>query len=67
MTNPDRVKHVVAQARAHFGKLDIVINNAGYALVGEVEEASDADIRAEFETNFFNALNVIRVALSRFV
>jgi len=37
---------------AHFGKLDVVINNAGYTLVGTVEEASEADIRALFDTNY---------------
>jgi NAD(P)-dependent dehydrogenase (short-subunit alcohol dehydrogenase family) len=63
VTNPDQVRSAVAQAHVHFGQLDIVINNAGYALVGAVEEASDADIRAEFETNFFGALSVIRAVL----
>ena len=63
VTNPDQVGKAVAQAHAHFGRLDVVINNAGYALVGAVEEASDADVRAEFETNFFGALSVIRAVL----
>jgi NAD(P)-dependent dehydrogenase (short-subunit alcohol dehydrogenase family) len=63
VTDPEQIRNVVAQAHAHFEKLDIVINNAGYALVGAVEEASDADIRAEFETNFFGAMNVIRAVL----
>jgi NAD(P)-dependent dehydrogenase (short-subunit alcohol dehydrogenase family) len=63
VTNPEQVKTVAAQAHAHFGKIDIVINNAGYALVGAIEEADDADIRAEFETNFFGALHVIQAVL----
>jgi len=63
VTNAEQVRNVIAQAHAHFGKLDVVINNAGYALVSAVEEASDADIRAEFETNFFGALSVIRAVL----
>jgi len=37
---------------AHFGKLDVVINNAGYTLVATVEEASEANIRALFDTNY---------------
>jgi NAD(P)-dependent dehydrogenase (short-subunit alcohol dehydrogenase family) len=63
VTDPDQVRHVVAQAHAHFGKLDVVLNNAGYTLVGTVEEASEADVRAVFDTNFFGALRVIQAAL----
>jgi NAD(P)-dependent dehydrogenase (short-subunit alcohol dehydrogenase family) len=63
VTKRDQVEAVIAQAHAHFGRLDVVINNAGYALLGAVEEASEADIRAEFETNFFGALAVIQTVL----
>lgn len=63
VTDPDQVTKAVTQAHAHFGKLDVVINNAGYALVGAVEETSDADVRAEFETNFFGALRVIQAVM----
>jgi len=63
VTKPDQVPNAVARAHAHFGKLDIVLNNAGYALVGAVEEAGEEDVRAEFETNFFGALRVIQAAL----
>ena len=63
VTDADQVSSAVAQAKEHFGRLDVVINNAGYALVGAVEEASDAEVRAEFETNFFGALSVIRAVL----
>jgi NAD(P)-dependent dehydrogenase (short-subunit alcohol dehydrogenase family) len=49
--------------RAHFGKLDVVLNNAGYSLVGTVEEASEAGVRALFDTNYFGQLRVIQVAL----
>jgi len=38
------------------------LNNAGYALVGAVEETAEADIKAEFETSFFGTLRVIRAA-----
>lgn len=40
--------------------MDVVLNKARYALVGAIEEASEADVRAEFETNFFGALRMIR-------
>ncbi len=63
VTNPEQVKQTVKQAHAHFGKLDIVVNNAGYPLIGAVEEASEADVRAEFDTNYFGTLRVIQAAL----
>ena len=53
----------VQQAAAHFGSLDIVINNAGYGHFGMVEELSEDDIRAQVETNFFGALWVTQAAL----
>lgn len=45
VTNPDQVNTVVQQAHAHFGRLDIVLNNAGYSLVGTIEEASAEELR----------------------
>lgn len=63
VTDPDQARNVVEKAHARFGRLDVVLNNAGYALVGSIEEASEADVRAEFETNFFGALRVIQAAL----
>lgn len=63
VTRPDQVKTAVAQAHAHFGRLDIVLNNAGYSLVGTIEEASAEDVRALYETNIFGTLAVIQAAL----
>lgn len=63
VTRPDQVKAAVTQAHAHFGRLDIVLNNAGYSLVGTIEEASADDVRAMYETNVFGALAVIQAAL----
>lgn len=63
VTNRDQVADVVAKAHAHFGRLDIVLNNAGYALIGAIEEASDTEVRAEFDTNVFGPLSVIQAAL----
>ncbi len=63
VTKPDQVKAAVAQAHAHFGRLDVVLNNAGYSLVGTIEEASADDVRAMYETNIFGALAVIQAAL----
>jgi NAD(P)-dependent dehydrogenase (short-subunit alcohol dehydrogenase family) len=63
VTDADQARHVVRQAHAHFGKLDVVLNNAGYTLVGTAEEASEADVRALFDTNYFGMLRVIQAAL----
>ncbi len=63
VTDADQVRQSVQQAHAHFGRLDVVLNNAGYSLVGTIEEAGEADVRAEFDTNYFGALRVIQAAL----
>jgi NAD(P)-dependent dehydrogenase (short-subunit alcohol dehydrogenase family) len=53
----------VAAAVARFGNIDVLINNAGYGIVGAVEETSDAELRAQMETNFFGAVAVTKAAL----
>jgi NAD(P)-dependent dehydrogenase (short-subunit alcohol dehydrogenase family) len=53
----------VAQAHEHFGRLDIVVNNAGYGHFGMVEEVSEQEARAQLETNLFGALWVTQAAL----
>ena len=63
VTNADQVKTAITQAYDHFGRLDIVFNNAGYSLVGTIEEASANDIRALYETNIIGAVSVIQAAL----
>jgi NADP-dependent 3-hydroxy acid dehydrogenase YdfG len=63
VTRPDQVKAAVAQAHAHFGRLDIVLNNAGYSLIGTIEEASADEVRAMYDTNIFGTLAVIQAAL----
>src|SRR4051812_4161364 len=63
VTKPDQVKEAVTQAHAHFGRLDIVLNNAGYSLVGTIEEASADEIRALYETNVIGPVSVIQAAL----
>ncbi len=63
VTQPEQVKTAVIQAHAHFGRLDIVLNNAGYPLIGTIEEASAEDVRALYDTNIFGTLAVIQAAL----
>ncbi|MEL6537861.1 MAG: SDR family NAD(P)-dependent oxidoreductase [Bacteroidota bacterium] len=63
VTKPDQVKAALQQAHAHFGRLDVVMNNAGYSLVGTVEEAGLDEVRALYETNVFGTLTVIQEAL----
>jgi len=53
----------VKEAHDHFGRLDIVVNNAGYGQFGFVEEVSEQDVRDQFETNVFGALWVTQAAL----
>jgi NAD(P)-dependent dehydrogenase (short-subunit alcohol dehydrogenase family) len=53
----------VAHAHRHFGRLDVVVNNAGYGLFGAIEEVSEAEARAQIETNLFGALWVTQAAL----
>jgi NAD(P)-dependent dehydrogenase (short-subunit alcohol dehydrogenase family) len=63
VTRPDQVQTAVTQAHTHFGRLDIVLNNAGYSLVGTIEEATADDIRTQYETNILGPVAVIQAAL----
>lgn len=63
VTRPDQVKAAVTHAHAHFGRFDIILNNAGYCLVGTIEEAGADDIRNLYETNILGPVSVIQAAL----
>lgn len=63
VTDQAAVRESVKRAREHFGRLDVVVNNAGYAQVGAVEELSEQQVRDQLETNLFGALRVIQAAL----
>ena len=63
VTDRDAVQAAVAAAHERFGRLDVVVNNAGYGQFGMIEEISEAEARAQFETNVFGALWVTQAVL----
>jgi NAD(P)-dependent dehydrogenase (short-subunit alcohol dehydrogenase family) len=52
----------ITAARERFGRIDVVVNNAGYANVAPIETGDDDDFRAQFETNFWGVYNVSKAA-----
>ena len=63
VTDAAAVLCAVADVEARLGVIDVVVNNAGYGLVGAVEEASLEEVRAQFETNVFGPLAVLKAVL----
>lgn len=63
VTDKAAVDAAVIEAHARFGRLDVVVNNAGYGLFGAIEEVSEPQARAQLETNLFGALWVTQAAL----
>jgi NAD(P)-dependent dehydrogenase (short-subunit alcohol dehydrogenase family) len=63
VTNAEQVQQAVEQANAHFGKLDVLVNNAGTSLFAATEEASDEQIRGLFDANYLGMVRVLRAAL----
>ena len=63
VTNLQDVKSSIEKAVKEFGRIDVVVNNAGYGLVGAIEEAADENVKHQFDTNVFGVLNVTREVL----
>lgn len=63
VTNSDQVRQAVEQAYAHFGRLDVLVNNAGVSLFAATEEASDEQIRNLFDVNYLGMMRVLRAAV----
>jgi NAD(P)-dependent dehydrogenase (short-subunit alcohol dehydrogenase family) len=63
ITNEIEVKNAVEKTIEQFGSIDVVVNNAGYGLVGSLEELTDAEIRSTIDVNLFGTINVIRLTM----
>ncbi|HMI71845.1 MAG TPA: oxidoreductase [Solirubrobacteraceae bacterium] len=63
VTDPDQARAAIDAAVGAFGRVDVVVNNAGYGVLGALEELSDDELRSQFETNLFGALQVTRAVL----
>ena len=66
VTRTGEAERAIGEGVKAFGRIDVVINNAGYGLLGALEECDDGQIARNFETNFFGALRVMRAAVPIF-
>ncbi|KAE8349043.1 Sec1-like protein [Aspergillus coremiiformis] len=62
----ETVQRVVDRTIGRFGRIDIIVNCAGYGVIGACEDQDEFDIRDQFETNFIGTLNIIQLSLPHF-
>lgn len=65
VTDLRQVAQAVAQAEEHFGKIDVLVNNAGFGYFGSIEESEESEVRAMFEANFWGLSNMTRAVLPK--
>lgn len=65
VTKKQQVTDAVAKAEEHFGKIDVLVNNAGFGYFGAIEESDEAEVRSMFETNFWGLAEVTRAVLPK--
>ncbi|QJP15054.1 SDR family NAD(P)-dependent oxidoreductase [Starkeya sp. ORNL1] len=63
VTKPEQIEAAVAEAKRRFGRIDVLVNNAGYGYASTIEEGEDAQVRAMFDTNVFGLAAVVRKVL----
>ena len=66
VTKPEQIEAVAKDAIAAFGRIDVLVNNAGYGIAGGVEEATEDEFLPVFETNVFGLIRVTRAFLPQF-
>ena len=66
VTNPAQIAAVAKDAIAAFGRIDVLVNNAGYGIAGGIEETTEAEFMPVFETNVFGLMRVTRAFLPQF-
>lgn len=63
VSNEEQIRDAVALGLSTFGRIDVLINNAGFGIISAIEEATDLEVKKQYETNVFGLLNVTRAVL----
>ena len=63
VTNPEEIRSSVEQVTGHFGRIDVLVNNAGIGYFGAIEESEETEVRRMFEINFFGLANMTKEVL----